>query len=61
MQTAKWVLTLSMAFVPLHATHAAEGDGLIGEQRSPALVAVAGEDPHRHPRAAVAHRFRGGR
>jgi len=29
MQTAKWVLTLSIAIIPLHATHAAEGDGLM--------------------------------
>jgi hypothetical protein len=29
MQTAKWVLTISMALVPLHAPFAAEGDGLV--------------------------------
>ncbi len=29
MQTAKWVLTLSMAIVPPHVIHAAEGEGLV--------------------------------
>ena len=29
MQTAKWVLTISIALVSLHAAQAAEGDGLV--------------------------------
>jgi hypothetical protein len=29
MQTAKWVLTISMIFTPLHVAHAAQGDGLV--------------------------------
>jgi len=29
MQTAKWVLTISLILAPLHVAHAAQGDGLV--------------------------------